>query len=261
MGSAKPHDEGGKGGALGEQGDVASDPMTLACLPSTLGDDATGATGRTPAEGGTMVRITAGSRLVLHTDGREVSVRALADVELSGAWSVPVLAPLRALVDGDGVLEVTTPGGLLQIPAHLSFDDGVLSLRPGTSAEPALHQRRGDVRGRLLLPLRATPADAAAHRVFADAVVEGVTLDVSAGGLAVDVHPRSGRTPHGSRLYVELHLPQDRVVPSVVTVVDLADRRLHGRFVDIAPVDREHLVGLIFSQQRRDLAGRLRTRR
>jgi hypothetical protein len=177
-------------------------------------------------------------------------------VELSGRWSVPVLAPLRALSDGDGVLEVATSSGMVSAPAHLRMQDGVLELCPGAAGVPALLQRRHDVRGRLSLPLRATAADAAAERAFSDGVVEGVTLDVSAGGLGVDLHPRSGATPYGSRLYLELSLPTERLVPAVLSVVELSDRRLHGRFVDIAPVDREHLVRLIFAEQRRELAAR-----
>jgi PilZ domain len=219
-----------------------------------------------------MAIIGAGSRLVLRTGSGPVTLRSLAAAELSGPWSVPVLAPLRALADGDGVLEATTPSGPVSVAAHLRMRDGVLALCAGTAgtggragtagvpAAPALQQRRDDVRGRLGLPLRATAADAAAERAFSTGVVEGITLDVSAGGLGVDLHPRSGRTPYGSRLYVELTVPGDRLVPAVVAVVDLSDRRLHGRFVDIAPVDREHLVRLIFAEQRRELAARHRLR-
>lgn len=205
-----------------------------------------------------MAVIAAGSRLVLRTANGPVPLRALARVELDRQWRVPVLAPLRALADGEGTIEVSTSTGVLSTAAHLRMTDGVLALHAGSADAPVLLQRRQDVRGRLTLPLRATAADAAAERALRDAVVEGVTLDVSAGGLGLEVHPRSGATPHGSRLYLELALPAQRLVPAVLSVVELADRRLHGRFVDIAPVDREHLVHLIFAEQRRDLAGRLR---
>lgn len=203
-----------------------------------------------------MAIIGAGSRLVLRTGTGAVPLRSLAAVDLSGSWELPVLAPLRALADGDGVLEVATPAGTLTIPAHLRMRDGVLALCPGGAAEPTLRQRRNDVRGRLSLPLRATAVDAAAQRAFQDGVVEGVTLDVSAGGLGVDLHPRSRPAPFGSHLYLELELPQERLVPAVVCIVDQSDRRLHGRFVDIAPVDREYLVRLVFLEQRRQLATR-----
>jgi PilZ domain len=206
-----------------------------------------------------MAIILAGSRLTLHTaGGGQVPLRALAEVELSGRWSLPVLVPLRALDEGAGVLMAATATGLISVAAHLRIRAGVLELCPGTADAPVLLQRRNDVRGRLTLPLRATAADAAAERAFSDAVVEGVTLDVSAGGLGVDLHPRSGVTPYGSRLYLELSLPGGRLVPSVLAVVELSDRRLHGRFVDIAPVDREHLVRLVFAEQRRELAARRR---
>ena len=156
-------------------------------------------------------------------------------------------------------LEAATPAGALSLAAHLRLRDGVLELCPGTADAPALRQRRQDVRGRLSLPLRATAADAAAQRVFSDGVVEGVTLDVSAGGVGVDLHPRSGSTPYGSRLYLELSLPDHRLVPAVLSVVELSDRKLHGRFVDIAAADREHLVRLVFVEQRRALAERRRS--
>jgi len=208
-----------------------------------------------------MTTIGRGSRLVLRTERGPLPLRTLADVRLSGRWSVPVLAPLRALGDGDGVLEASTPSGELSLAAHLRLRDGVLELCPGTAGAPALRQRRQDVRGRLGLPLRAAAADAAAVRAFSDDVVEGVTLDVSAGGLGVDLHPRSGPTPYGTRLYLELSLPDHRLVPAVVSVVELSDRKLHGRFVDIAAADREHLVRLVFIEQRRELAARRRSGR
>ena len=189
-----------------------------------------------------MTTIARGSRLVLRTGSGPVPLRTLAEVRLVGRWAVPVLAPHRALGDGDGVLEAATPAGALSLAAHLRLRDGVLELCPGSTDAPALRQRRQDVRGRLSLPLRATAADAAAQRVFSDGVVEGVTLDVSAGGVGVDLHPRSGSTPYGSRLYLEL-----------------SDRKLHGRFVDIAAADREHLVRLVFVEQRRALAERRRS--
>jgi hypothetical protein len=217
-----------------------------------------------PSPGGrmeaSMAIVPAGSRLVLRTDHGTASLRTLRDVELVGQWSVPVLAPLRALEDGDGVLEVGTDTGWFSAAAHLRLADGVLEVCQGASSTPALLQRRQDVRGRMSLPLRAAAVDAAAEQVFADEVVEGVTLDVSAGGVGVDLHPRSGRTPYGSRLYLELSLPQGSLVPAVVAVVELADRRLHGRFVDIAAVDRERLVRMVFEEQRRDLAARARSR-
>jgi PilZ domain len=203
-----------------------------------------------------MAIIPAGSRLSWHTAAGRVPLRALAEVELTGHWAVPVLAPLRALGGGDGVLEVATATGPVSVAAHLRIRDGVLELCPGTAATPVLRQRRLDVRGGLALPLRATAADATAQRALSDGVVEGVTLDVSAGGLGADLHPRSGLALYGSRLYLELTLPEGRLVPSVLAVVELSDRTLHGRFVDIAPADREHLVKLVFTEQRRELAAR-----
>jgi hypothetical protein len=207
-----------------------------------------------------MASVSAGSRLVLRTTTGTVSLRALRDVELQGRWSVPVLAPLRALSDGDGVLEMITETGLYSVAAHLRLEDDVLELCPGTGSAPTLLQRRQDIRGRVSLPVRAAALDAAAERVLADRVVEGVTLDVSGGGVGVDLHPRSEPTPYGARLYVEISLPGGTLMPAVVAVVELSDRRLHGRFVDIAPIDRERLVRLVFEEHRRELLARRRLR-
>lgn len=205
-----------------------------------------------------MATVSAGARLVLRTDKGSFPLRALRDVRLDGAWAVPVLAPLRALAESDGVLEVATESGLFSAAAYLRVREGVLELLPGTSDVPALLQRRGDVRGSLALPLRAAAADASAELALGDTVLEGVTLDVSAGGLGIELHPRSHPTPRGCRLYLELTLPGGQVVPAVVGVVRLADRRLHGRFVDIAAADTERLVRMIFERQRDDLAARAR---
>jgi hypothetical protein len=207
-----------------------------------------------------MASVSAGSRLVLRTDSGPVTLRALRDVELDGRWAVPVLAPLRALSDGDGVLELVTDTGLYSVAAHLRLENGVLALCPGAASAPALLQRRQDIRGRVSLPVRAAALDAAAERVLADQIVEGVTLDISGGGVGVDLHPRSDPTPYGARLYVEITLPGGMLMPAVVSVVELSDRRLHGRFVDIAPIDRERLVRMVFEQQRLALADRKRLR-
>lgn len=207
-----------------------------------------------------MATVALGSRLVLHTADGAVALRALRDVVLTGSWTLPVLAPLRALQGGDGVLEVATGTGLFSAPAHLCVTEGTLELRPGSSRVPALLQRRDDVRGRLALPLRAAAADGAAEQALGDTILEGVTLDVSAGGLCVDIHPRSVPTPRGSRLYLELTLPDGALVPSVVSVMQLSDRRLHARFVDIAAADTERLAGLVFRAERQALAARARLR-
>lgn len=207
-----------------------------------------------------MATVVAGARLVWRTATGSVTLRALRDVALTDHWSVPVLAPLRALREGDGVVEIATDTGLFSAPAHLRATEGVLELLPGSSRAPALRQRRDDVRGRLSLPLWAVAADGAAERALGDTILEGVTLDVSVGGIGVDIHPRSVLTPCGSRLYVELTLPDGDVVPAVVGVVRLTDRRLHARFVDVAPADTERLARLVFRAQRAEIAARARRR-
>jgi len=207
-----------------------------------------------------MATVAMGARLVLRTASGAVTLRALRDVVLADRWSVPVMAPLRALQECDGVVEITTATGLFSAPAHLRTEDGILELAPGSSQVPALLQRRDDVRGRLGLPLRAVAADGAAERALGDTILEGVTIDVSAGGISVDIHPRSAPTPRGSRLYVELTLPGGEIVPAVVGVVQLSDRQLHTRFVDVAPADVERLARLVFRAQREDLEARARLR-
>jgi hypothetical protein len=193
---------------------------------------------------------------VLRTTNGPITLRALREVSLEGRWAVPVLAPLRALQDGDGVVEIVTDTGLYSGSAHLRVADGVLELLPGAADAPTLLQRRGDVRGGITLPLRAVAADGAAQRVLGAAILEGVTLDVSAGGLSADLHPRSTPTPRGARLYLELTLPSGEVMPAVVSVVHVEDRRLHARFVDVAAADTERLARLVFEHQRLALAAR-----
>ena len=205
-----------------------------------------------------MARVAEGTRLVLRTAKGTVTLRALRDVRLDGHWAVPVLAPLRALQDGDGVIEIATDTGLFSAPAYLRATAGILELVPGSCDAPALPQRRGDVRGKVSLPLRAAAADSAAERALGDTVLEGVTTDISAGGLSIDLHPRSTPTPRGARLYLELTLPDGELVPTIVSVVQLCDRRLHAQFIDIAPVDTERLAHLVFQQLRRELATRNR---
>jgi hypothetical protein len=208
-----------------------------------------------------MARVARGARIVLDTGTSRIPVRALREVLLVRPWVVPVLAPVRALESCDGVVEIPTDTGLFSAPAHLGVCDGALELRPGAADAPALLQRRDDVRGRVALPLRAAAADGAAERALGDAVLEGVTIDVSAGGLSIDVGPDGIPTPRGARFYLELALPEGEVVPAVVSVVQAGDQRLGARFVDIAPADTDRLARLVFRLQREELAARGRLRR
>jgi hypothetical protein len=208
-----------------------------------------------------MASVQAGSRLVLHGPAGPVPLRVLRETAvdcLAGdAWSIPVLAPVSALAAPTGVIEVSTPTGLAQLDVHLSLLDGTLALRPGPAGGAILLQRREDVREAVRLPLRAAAVDAVGRGVLADAVVAGATTTISAGGISAEVDTDLGVSPSGTRMFVELELPGPLVVPAVVAIVD-QDGCLRGRFVDIAPIDRERLVRLVFAAQRRELAERRR---
>lgn len=210
-----------------------------------------------------MASVQAGSRMILRTPTGAVTLRALETVELGQDWSLPVLAPIKALTDNVGVLEVPGVDGVLAAQAYLVMTDGRLELRPGSpgpEAQPVLQQRRGDVRGAVELPVRGAALDAVDAPATQDDArtevqLEGATLSVSAGGILAELAD-GAIAPTGARLYLELELPDGVLVPCVVSVVESVPGRLRARFVDIAPVDRERLVRLVFVEQRRQAAAR-----
>jgi hypothetical protein len=215
-----------------------------------------------------MATVAPGARLVLHTEQGPVPLRCLAEVPIQDQWTVPVLAAAGQLLDGlAGQLELPTDRGLLHLQAHLVSDGAVLSLRPGLGV-PLQVQRRDDVRAEVRLPVRAVAEDAvhdqqpARTRLRAvdaapdRATVAGTTVNVSAGGLRV----RLNGTAMAGPLHVELDLPEGRLVPAVLAVLDAGPGLLRARFDRIDPVDRERLVRLVFEQQRRELAARRRLR-
>jgi hypothetical protein len=53
-------------------------------------------------------------------------------------------------------------------------------------------------------------------------------------------------------------LPGETLAPAVVEVVRYAERALQVRFLDVAPLDRDRLAGLVFEAERRLLAERRR---
>lgn len=209
-----------------------------------------------------MATVTFGGRLVLQAGGQQVVLRVLREAVLTDAWEVPVLADIAVLGLPPGTVEVVGEDGAICFPAHLSFADGRLMLRAGLPDDeaPALLQRRDDVRGRLPLPVRG--AVLGGHGDDGGSSFAGITVSVSAGGVAVAV-PVSGLppVPAGSVTFLELELPDGAVVPAVVHVVDHGDGCLRGRFVDIAAADREKLVRLVFAEERRNLAERAKIRR
>jgi hypothetical protein len=229
-----------------------------------------------------MPAVEPGDRLILRTDAGSLALRALQAVDLVGPWRVPVLAAVGRDRPSTGILEVAaTSGGTVRLPARLRLVDGVLTLEAGHADAPtgtftALdgEQRRDDVRGEVHLPVRLTGLDVRAELALRGAVVTGHTLDVSAGGARL-VLPGLAEVPAaGSRLFVEVELPEGTLAPAVVAVVDAVrqprpngvpggDRQacVQVRFVDLAPIDRERIVRLVFDAERRLLAerrGRLR---
>jgi len=216
-----------------------------------------------------MPTVPAGTRLMLHTSTGLIGMRSLRPVDLVGAWAIPVMASAAALVEGHGSVELATSDGVVRVRAQLVQGPDSLLLCPGDGGgRPVLQQRRNDVRAALELPLQGVFLEPGLVPAELDAQFRASTDNLSGGGLAV-ILPESlgGREgarrlvpTGGDRIFLEMTLEAGRVVPMVVRVVDWQGRRLRGRFLDIAPADREALVRLVFAQQRRDLAGRRLTR-
>jgi hypothetical protein len=214
-----------------------------------------------------MPAVEPGDRLVLRTEAAPLALRALHAVDLVGAWRVAVLAAVGRARPVAGTLEVARPeGGIIGLPARLALVDGVLTLEAGHAETPTGtltvdgRQRRDAVRGEVHLPVRVAPLDARAEGALRAQVVSGHTLDVSAGGARLTLSGLGSVPAAGARLYVEVELPEGHLAPAVVVVVDGAARGSTGevrvRFVDVAPVDRERIVRLVFDAERRLLAER-----
>jgi hypothetical protein len=205
-----------------------------------------------------MTSVPARSRLVLSTDAGDVPLRSLHEVDLVAGWAIPVIAPASVLRHGEGRLTLITPNGPVEVDAHLVADGGRLVLRAGKAAPGAtvvVQQRRAHVREGVELCLRGAAVDRPSQDALTEAAIDGSTLSVSAGGLQARVESALD-APSGARLYLELELPGGQLVPCVVSVVELSGGLLRARFVDIAPVDRERLVRLVFAEQRIRLAER-----
>lgn len=206
-----------------------------------------------------MVAVQAGDRLVLRTEQRTVSMRALAAADLAGSWTIPVLADVHGA--GRGRVEVPGPVGVIRVEAELVVQRFGLFLCAVDAAPPHPVQRRAHTRAAVDLPVRgavlatgpAGPAKPPSDDL--DEVMHGRTLSMSGGGLSVRWDEAPLLTP-GAQLYLELQMPDDALVPVVVSVVAAQRLQARVRFLDIAPVDSERLVGLVFAAQRRLLAQR-----
>jgi PilZ domain len=202
-----------------------------------------------------MIKVTAGDRLVVTTNEGCVAVRALRDADLVGAWRVNVLAPLGHEHPRSGILEVADAGLIHRLPVRLVIVDGALTLCAGRGPvqplPPPAAQRREDVRAEVHLPVRSTALDARAEAAFGGGPLSGHTVDVSGGGARLDLAGLRAAVPPGARLFAELELPGGELAPVVLgTVRHPWPEPLHGRFLDVAPVDRERLVRLVFEAQR-----------
>jgi hypothetical protein len=212
-----------------------------------------------------MVAVASGDRVVLRTDDGYVALRVLRGAELVGSWQVHVLALVGRDRGAAGTLELARDGGgVVRLPARLGVVDGALVLQSGHAQAPTGplvsddgEQRRDDVRGELHLPVRAAALDGQAEHAFGGRVVLGHTLDVSAGGARLDLPGLAATLDEGCRLYLEGELPDGQLAPAVVSVVcHEPGGPVRVRFVDVAPIDRERLVRLVFEAERRLLAER-----
>jgi PilZ domain len=212
-----------------------------------------------------MVAVAPGDRVVLRTDEGYVALRVLRGAELVGAWRLDVLALVGQVRPLSGVLELPTVGGpVVRLPARLAVVDGAVVLQAGRSDTPNgaapsgdVPQRRVDVRAEVHLPVRAAAVDRRGEEVLRGGVLAGHTLDVSAGGARLDLPGLQDRLGDGCRLYTEIELPGGPLAPAVVAVVRHAPPGpAQVRFLDVAPVDRERIVRLVFEAERRLLAER-----
>jgi hypothetical protein len=230
-----------------------------------------------------MAVVEAGSRVLLRTSSGERVLRTLRDVsvdpEAEVGWFVPVVADVAALGLGPGTAELPTADGLLQVQVVLEGQGSALGLRAvGPNGKPLL-QRRGDVRSSLNVPVRAAllpegPLTTRPAPLTGDgarsADNDGTTLVASGGGLSAHMSGElldavlrdgtpGGRRPlgPGTRLYVELDLPDGRGPAAAVAVVVVQrGALLRARFHAIAPADRERLVRIVFARHRDELKAR-----
>jgi c-di-GMP-binding flagellar brake protein YcgR len=191
---------------------------------------------------------------------------------------------------GEGMVEVPTSSGLVEFDAHVALDGGMLVLRPQKSAhaqnrdaetvpgdaqsetQPVAVQRREDVRGSVELRVRGAVVTGPEATGDEELALSGATLTLSAGGISAQVEtsaphavhmagrraprPPAVTVPAGTQAYVEVEMPDGLIVPSIVEVVAFQRGLLRAKFLEIASVDRERLVRLVFAAQRRELAQR-----
>lgn len=205
------------------------------------------------AETPPVATVELGTRLVVRTAQRSLPVRLLAPLRLDGAWSVPVMTDVTvgAL---RGILQVETMGSPAEIQVELVREGPTMIMRVVDGAELERVQRRSHVRVKVELPVRAALLE---PRPGVPEEFSGHTMSIGGGGVALawDISLPVGE---GTRMFLELQLPDDLLIPAVVTVVAGQGRCHRVRFLDIAPIDVERLIALVFRTQRQLLAQRRR---
>jgi hypothetical protein len=223
-----------------------------------------------------MASVAAGSRLVIHGGRALVTLRSLRAVDLEGGWCVPVMADLAVLqaaglTDRFADVEFPSEHGPIRLDAELiQTDDSFVLRAPGIRAAAIVEQRRENVRGLVNLPLRGTvlAAPGAATRSEASQEtgpqtgtgvdLQGVTRTVSGGGISAEL-TLAAWVDAGSKIYVEIEMPNGDLAPAVMSVLEHEGAWVRARFEDISPLDRERLVRLVFARQRAELAERRRS--
>jgi hypothetical protein len=184
----------------------------------------------------------------------------------------------------EGVIEVSGPHGVRQVVAELVRDSTGAVLRaprhtvetvetdvPVETVPVGIEQRREYVRAPVRLAVRGMVLPDGVEMLSqiddGEAELSGHSSGLSGAGLALHWdHDGSSCAPSvapapGRRLYLELSMPtghqrRGALVQTVAEVVASGPDGVQVRFVDLAPIDRERLIALVFQVQRRELARR-----
>jgi c-di-GMP-binding flagellar brake protein YcgR len=143
------------------------------------------------------------------------------------------------------VIEWITDRGLCRVPGIVvgQSDVGVAALAVDLLGEVELFQRRQYARAELALDL-AVWADPRGEPV------EGVTLDISGGGVRAAVPVQLSE---GSLVRIEIDMPSGKSIPALARVVaQREDGVVAFDFHEIVPGDRELLVRTVFASFRAD---------
>jgi hypothetical protein len=211
------------------------------------------------------VTIAAGSTLTLRAGGQRVTMKTLADARLDTAGGagagarVAVIGPSDALGLGPGEAQVSTPAGLLLLPARVVDDGQGMVLALGAPPAPPT-QRRNEVRGALELTIHVTLPAPPENPELGSVVVRGRTRNISAGGMlaTLDVGTAGSIAP-GTVLSIDVELPEGAGrIPVKLTLIEVGNFGLRGSFIDLPHVHAERFARLVFAQERAQLAMRSR---